>query len=94
MSESKESTGKINVHWNAAIILTLIVYGVGFTWYLAKLDAKVDQTIGDINKLQSTSSVLISRDQLEDILGGRDEKIDNIENKLVSIEEKLDEVLD
>jgi uncharacterized membrane-anchored protein YhcB (DUF1043 family) len=44
-------------------------------------------------KLEDQSAIIISRTQLEDILGVRDEKIENIEKSVESNGQKLDLLL-
>lgn len=90
MSESSERS--VVVKWNAAILITLVIYGITTIWWLAKLDARVEQHAVEINEIKQGSSVLISREQLTDLLSGRDERLSGIEKSVTRIEQKIDQI--
>lgn len=79
--------------WGIGIMMMLLTQAVAVVWYLAGVDSVVAQNTRDIQELQNGSSVYISRDQLDDLLGARDEKTSNIEKTLIRIETKLDKVI-
>lgn len=81
------------VRWGIGIILAIFAQTGAGIWYFSQLDATVEQHSTDIKNLQSGTSVYISRDQLDDLLGARDEKTANIEKSLLRIEGKLDRIL-
>lgn len=93
MSSYTEKEINTTRRWGIAISLTIITQTLGFVWYFAQVDSTVTQNTRDIEKLQNGSSVYISREQLDDLLGARDEKTLNIEKSLLRIEGKLDKII-
>lgn len=81
------------VRWGVGIILAIFIQSLGFAWYAAQVVAEVSQNTSDIKDLQTRTSVYINREQLDDLLGARDEKTANIERSLSRIESKLDKVI-
>ena len=81
------------VRWGIGIILAIILQTITVAWYFAQQDATIQQHSLAISKLESGTSVYISRDQLDDLLGARDEKTANIEKSLYRIESKLDKII-
>ena len=75
------------------IICAIVLQTVAVAWYFAQQDATIRQHSEAIAKLESGTSVYISRDQLDDLLGARDEKTANIEKTLIRIELKLDKIV-
>lgn len=89
--------------WGVGIIITIILQSAGVVWFIAGLNAKAIETERiarensvSIKSLQQGASVIMTRDQLNDILGSRDARLDNIEkrqeymqNTLNRIESKL-----
>ena len=64
---------------------------VAVSW--GALFVKVNRNTEDISALSNTANVSISRDQLDDILGSRDQRLTNIEASISRIETKLDRVI-
>jgi predicted RND superfamily exporter protein len=87
---SEETEIKTTKNWSASIMITIVLQTLGFVWYAAQLDQQVKQHTAQIAELKSDTGVLISREQLNDLLGGRDQKITNIESALIRIEKKID----
>lgn len=81
------------VRWGIGIILAIVVQTITVAWYFAKQDATIQQHSISIQKLENGTNVYINREQLNDLLGARDEKTANIEKTLIRIEGKLDEVI-
>lgn len=82
--------------WGIGIIITIIIQSAGAIWFIAGLNAKTIETAKiagqnseAIKSLQQGASVILTRDQLDDILGSRDARLDSIEKTLVRIESKL-----
>lgn len=92
-SEVQKKEIATTIRWGIGIILTILCQSAAFVWYIAHLDSVVTQHTEAIAKLESGTSVYISRDQLDDLLGARDEKTANIEKSLLRIESKLDKVI-
>ena len=97
MSELQRETAKeidATAKWGKIISAGLVIQFFGFVWYAAQLDAQVKQNAADIatlsERLDSSYSVSISREQLEDILGSRDAKLDSLETTVARIEQKID----
>lgn len=91
MVEEKEN--KTTKTWGASIIITIVLQTFGFIWYVAQLDAEIKQHTLQIRELKDNTNILISREQLNDLLGGRDQKISNIESAISRIERKIDQVI-
>lgn len=83
----------ITLNLPVVTIIAIILQTVTVAWYFAQQDATIRQHGIEIAKLQSGVSVYISRDQLNDLLGARDEKTANIERSLSRIEGKLDKII-
>lgn len=81
------------VRWGAGIIVAIFIQSLGFAWYASQVVSEVNQNSRDIQELQTRTSVYINREQLDDLLGARDEKTANIEKSLIRIEGKLDRVI-
>lgn len=93
MSESTKAEINTTRRWGIGIFLAIVTQSVAVIWYFAHVDSAVAQNTKDIQELQNGSSVYISREQLNDLLGARDEKTLNIEKSLLRIELKLDKVI-
>lgn len=89
--EKKEIT--TTIRWALYIIIAIVLQTIAVAWYFAQQDATIRQHSLAISKLESGSSVYISREQLDDLLGARDEKTANIEKSLLRIEGKLDKII-
>lgn len=76
--------------WGLGIILVILGQTFAGGWYLATLSAQVQQNKTIIAGLQSRESQYITRAQIEDILGGRDQRLTSIENTLDRLEAKFD----
>ena len=81
------------VRWGIGIIVAIIMQTITVAWYFAQQDATIQQHTSAISKLENSTSFYISREQLDDLLGARDEKTANIERSLNRIESKLDKVI-
>jgi len=81
------------VRWGIGILLAIIGQTVTVAWFFAQQDATIQQHALAIAKLESGTSVYINREQLDDLLGARDEKTANIEKTLIRIEGKLDKAI-
>lgn len=97
MSELKQQTDKeirATGFWGKIITGGLVVQLLSFGWYAAHQDAQVKQNTADIAELarrfDNSVSISISREQLEDILGSRDTKLENVEQAISRIEQKID----
>ena len=79
--------------WGRGISLALIIQIVAIIWYGAQLDAQVKQNTDDIaslaSRIDNNATVSISREQLEDILGSRDQQLDNLESAIIRMEQKI-----
>lgn len=95
MTNSETSRKEIaaTVRWGVGIIIAIITQTVVIAWYFAQQDATLRQHGMAIAKLESGTSVYINREQLNDLLGARDEKTANIERSLSRIESKLDKII-
>ena len=82
--------------WGRGISLALVVQAAAIIWYGAQLDAQVKQNTEDIaslsTRLDSNVSISISREQLQDILGTRDTKLDTLEQAIRRVEQKIDQL--
>ena len=82
--------------WGRGISLALVVQAAAIIWYGAQLDAQVKQNTEDIaslsTRLDSNVSISISREQLQDILGTRDTKLDTLEQANRRVEQKIDQL--
>lgn len=74
------------------IVGGLVVAGLGVAVAWGMLNARVAQNTVDIVSLEQSAAVFLSRDQVEDLLGGRDQRLNNIEQSLMRIEKKLDSI--
>lgn len=82
--------------WGIGIIITILFQSAGIVWFVAGLNAKAIETeklakenAVSIKSLQQGASVIMTRQQLDDILSPRDTRLDNIEKTLIRIESKL-----
>lgn len=82
--------------WGIGIIIAIISQSMAFVWFLSDLNSKAVETdkiarmnAQSIASLQQGASVILTREQLDDILSSRDARLDNIERALVRIEGKL-----
>jgi len=91
--ENSKKEVATTVRWGVGIILTIFIQTMTFVWYFAQIDSLVKQHTVQILELKNGTSVYISREQLDDLLGSRDEKTANIEKTLIRIEGKLDKIL-
>lgn len=76
--------------WKLIGGLLLAAFGVAVTWGM--LNERVNQAENNITALESSASVFLSRQDVEDLLGGRDQRLNNIEATLMRIEKKLDQL--
>lgn len=75
--------------WSLAVIITIVIQTSGIIWWASGLNSTVAQHTLEIKALQSEVPPL-SRQTVEDLLLVRDTRIDNIEESVDSIEEKID----
>lgn len=75
------------------VFFAILVQTLGIVWYAGQLDAQVTEQTQDIAELKENRAITLTRDQLNDILSGRDERISNIEKAVTRIETKLDRVI-
>lgn len=94
MSVTEQKEIRLAKNTALTLIILLVSNIGGSAWYLAQLSSSVQQNTATIAQLEidlsNTSSVNISRQQLEDILSLRDEQIANLQQSLQRIESKLD----
>ena len=87
--------------WAIGILLGLALQTGGFVWWFSSWSANVDSQLietrkiaeanqSDVSALKQGASVILSREQLDDILSSRDIRITNIERTVERIEKKLD----
>ncbi len=76
--------------WGIGIIIMLLMQTFGIGWYLAALDAQVQQNSSEIGTLKSGAAVYLTRQQLEDILGGRDAETRALKDAVLRMESKID----
>lgn len=71
---------------NLGIIITLIIQTAGIIWWASSLSAQVKDNTDQISKIQTqintSSTITLTRDQLNDILGSRDAQITAIQENL------------
>jgi hypothetical protein len=77
--------------WGIGIIIALALQTFGGGWYLATLASQVQRNSDEITALKTGAAVYLTRAQLEDILGGRDQRLTNIESAVNRIERKFDQ---
>lgn len=76
--------------WKVLAGFILAGLGVAVSWGM--LNARVNQAEKDITTLEQSAAVFLSRQDVEDLLGGRDQRLNNIEQSLMRIEKKLDQL--
>lgn len=81
----------------ATMVIALLVQTAGVVWWAATVDAKIDtneQAISSLSaRIEKADGIIISREQLEDILGVRDQRLDRLEKTTQNIEHKIDVLL-
>lgn len=92
IKDMKDNEVKTTIRWSASIIIFLVIQTAGAIWWASNTNAQVLQNTRDINDLQNTNAVYLDRNQLNDILGARDQRIENIEKAVNRIEQKLDRI--
>jgi hypothetical protein len=92
---NKEITN--TTRWGVGLLIGLLIQTAGMVWWAAQLDAQVESNTADIQsldtKLDNSAAVTISREQIEDLLGARDQRLKNVEDTTQRIERKLDLLL-
>ena len=76
--------------WAIGLMLTIVLQSATIVWWASQLNAKVEENAGDIAELKNGALLLISRDQLNDILRVRDTRLDTLTQSMQRIEQKLD----
>lgn len=76
--------------WGLGIVILLLGQICGTVWYASSLAAQVDQNTREIAALKTNAVAFITRSQLEDVLGGRDQRLTNIEAGVTRLEAKFD----
>lgn len=96
MRKNRDTTRK----WAVGIIITISIWCIGILWKASALVEQVKQNTEDITRqgkeideLKNGVSIIITRDQLDDILLVRDTRLDNFEKSMGKIEAKLDRIL-
>lgn len=74
------------------IIGGLVVAALGIAVAWGMLNARVDQAEQNITNLEQSAAVFLTRTNVEDLLGARDQRLTNIEASLQRIEKKLDAI--
>lgn len=77
--------------WGLGVIIALILQTFGYGYYMATQAAKIEQARVDIVEIKSGATFFLTRAQLEDILGGRDQRLSNIEATMLRLEKKFDQ---
>ncbi|MBX4216150.1 hypothetical protein KW797_04345 [Candidatus Parcubacteria bacterium] len=79
--------------FGAGIIIALAVQTATIIWWAAQVSAQVQANTDDILSIKSqivnTAAVILTREQLQDILGARDARMDSIQDQLNRIERKI-----
>ena len=82
--------------WGVGIMLTILIQSGTAIWFLSGLNSQSNQNALvaqensiSIKNLQQGAAVILTREQLDDILSSRDIRLDNIETTLKRIESKL-----
>lgn len=96
LKKNRDTTRK----WAIGIIITVSIWCVGILWKASAIVEQVQQNTEDIarqsreiDELKNGVSIIITRDQLDDILLVRDTRLDNFEKSMGKIELKLDRIL-
>lgn len=80
--------------WGIGILIALAMQSGGmiywFSAWSARTDASIDKNAQDIAELKKGAAVILTREQLDDVLLSRDTRLDNIEKSVGRIEVKLD----
>ena len=79
--------------WGIALLLAILTQTLGIVWFASGLVKQVEQNTAEISTLKSGATVYLTRQQLEDILGGRDQRLSNIEASVSRIETKIDKIV-
>jgi len=74
--------------WKMALFFVLSMVAFAVAW--GSLVTKVDTNTENIKELQQGSLAYLTRQQVDDLLGVRDEKLSNIESGIMRLEKKLD----
>lgn len=78
--------------WGIGLGITILLQTFAVGWFVSGLSSQVERNVQDISNLKSGAAVYLTREQLEDILGARDQKLVNIENAVTRLETKFDSV--
>ena len=86
--------------WGIGIILAILGQFLGLVWYASAYVSKVDTLQAEvtlntqhITTLENNSPIIITRDQLNDILQVRDTRLNGIEKSVSRIEDKIDRII-
>lgn len=79
--------------WGIGIILALFIQTAGAIWWASDISSRVYQNEVEITQLRNGASVILTREQLNDILGIRDTRLDNIESSIKRMEDKIDRIV-
>lgn len=80
------------IRWSVGILITLFLQTATAVWWASGISKQVEQNKAEIASLRSGAAVILTRDQLDDILGVRDARLDNIESSIRRVEAKLDRI--
>lgn len=99
-TEIERATAKemsATARWGFGILIALFIQTGGFIWWQsswqATTTAQINQNAKDINSLKQGAAVILTREQLDDILQSRDIRLDNIEKSMTRIEQKIDRMV-
>lgn len=77
---------KLSFTFSTGIIITILLQSFCVVWWASKLQAQTQQNTDAISSIQSqynsSASVTLTRDQLNDILGSRDAQIKALQDSL------------
>lgn len=97
MTEHKTDTPETRksgtVNLSLSIIIAILIQTSGIVWWASQVSAQVATNTDNITTIQDSltanAAIVLTRQQLDDILGARDARLDNIEQQLDRIENKL-----
>lgn len=75
--------------WGASMLIFLVMQTATAIWWASSINAQVAQNQKDIEAVKGDTVLFLDRQQVEDILGARDTRLESIEQSLVRIERRL-----
>lgn len=83
--------------WGLSLFFAILVQTIGIVWWAADLSKQVEFNTFDIVEIRKEQRVYLTREQIEDIFGSRDQQIASLQTNvagiqaaLIRIEDKLD----